>query len=57
MARLLRNLRSYFVREISGNFVVDKAASPEELATTTTTGAGGLEGNEAGGREAKKGTR
>jgi hypothetical protein len=30
---------------------VVKAASPEELATTTTTGAGGLEGNEAGGRE------
>ena len=46
-----------FVREISGSFVVAKAASPEELATTTTTGAGGLEGNEAGGREARRGIR
>ena len=55
-AQLLRNLRNYFVREISGSFVVAKAASPEELATTTT-GAGGLEGNEAGGREARRGIR
>jgi hypothetical protein len=53
----LHSLRNYFVREISGSFVVAKAASPEELATTTTTGAGGLEGNEAGGRESRRGIR
>jgi hypothetical protein len=28
----LRSLRNYFVREISGSFVVAKAASPEEIS-------------------------
>jgi hypothetical protein len=53
----LHSLRNYFVREISGSFVVAKAASPAGLATTTTTRAGGMKGKEAGGREVKRGTR
>jgi hypothetical protein len=49
----LRGLRNYFVREIGGSFVVIKAVAPRSLVTTTT-GAGGLEGNETGRRKMKK---
>jgi hypothetical protein len=46
---LLRGLQIDCVREISGSFVVAKAIALWRLAaTTTTTGAGGLEGNNAG---------